>query len=246
MGRGRGRGERARPVVLPAGHLRHPRRSRSDGCPTCSAAACSGRTACPSRRRARTRPRWPARRCGRTTATSSPAPRPGSPAAGTPTPTRCSPGRLPAARGSPASSCRPARPACRSASRKTRWGCGRCRRPAPTTTACGCPRTAGSGPRGRGCGSRSARWTRDGWASRPSRPGWPRPPWTTRPATPGSGGRSASGSSTTRAWRSCSRTWRPRSTRPGRPTWTRRAAGTPGARTACRPAWPSWSRPTRP
>ena len=38
---------------------------------------------------------------------------------------------------------------------------------------------------------------------------------------------------------SCSRTWPPRSARPGRPTWTRPGAGTPGAPTASRPAWPS-------
>ena len=32
-------------------------------------------------------------------------------------------------------------PDCRSARRSGRWGCGRCRRPVLTTTACGCPRT---------------------------------------------------------------------------------------------------------
>ena len=33
-------------------------------------------------------------------------------------------------------------PGCRSGRRSGRWGCGRCRRPAPTTTVRGCPRTA--------------------------------------------------------------------------------------------------------
>jgi alkylation response protein AidB-like acyl-CoA dehydrogenase len=102
------------------------------------------------------------------------------------------------------------------------------------------------GAEGRGPDDRGGRWTPGRSASMAIAVRLASPPWTARSATPGSGRPLAGGSSSTRAWRSCSRTWPPRSTRPGRPIWTRPAAGTPGVPTVSRPAWPSWSRPTRP
>ena len=84
------------------------------------------------------------------------------------------------------------------------------------------------GEEGEGLGSRSPASTPAGSASPPSRPGWPRARSTPRSPTPRSARPSASGSSTTRAWRSCSPTWRPPSRPPGRPPCTPPGSATAG------------------
>jgi alkylation response protein AidB-like acyl-CoA dehydrogenase len=99
-------------------------------------------------------------------------------------------------------------------------------------------------PRATACRSRWPGWTPAGWASPPSPPGWPRARWTTRWPTPRSARPSASRSSTTRAWASCSPTWRPPSRPRGRCTWPRRGSRTPVSPTAGRPPSRSWSPPT--
>jgi alkylation response protein AidB-like acyl-CoA dehydrogenase len=69
----------------------------------------------------------------------------------------------------------------------------------------------------------------------------PRARWTPRSPTPRSASSSAAPSSTSRACRSCSRTWRPASRRAAPSTSRRPGAATAGSRSASRPPWPSCS-----
>ena len=112
-------------------------------------------------------------------------------------------------------------------------------RPRLRPTGCSAPRATASR-------SRSPASTRDGSASPRSRPGWPRARSTTRWPTPRPGRRSARRSSTTRASRSCSPTWPPRSGRPGRRTWPRPGSRTRACRSAPRRRSRRWWRPTTP
>jgi alkylation response protein AidB-like acyl-CoA dehydrogenase len=78
-----------------------------------------------------------------------------------------------------------------------------------------------------------------GSASPPAPPASPRRRSRTRWRTPASAGSSGGPSATSRACSSCSRTWPPTSSGPGRRTSTPPGSRTPAAPTAARPAWRS-------